>query len=271
MRSNLCHDGKKAKLYASVREPAFLTDPAHRVKVMVKGIFAKVAKNKNVNMNTIKNVDAMMIKKYTSCYVMQNRTGDFKRFVANAVASVEHLFNEHSFCDAAWCWNKEISEKSKERMEIRMKKMKILPNNETRNTNSDESDRDCDSDVVYRDIETAAVLGLCSLATPTITVEDEIDRISETDDDDSSYATADEDDSCSSDDEYDDVDAGACEVVEDILEENKVTSTLEDYDDGQLVLTVADMKLWKTKEKALAERYKSGYYRCKVKYAEVYE
>ena len=152
-----------------------------------------------------------------------------------------------------------------------MKKKKFLPNNGTRNTNSDESDRDCDSDVVYRDIETAAVLGLCSLATPTITIEDEIDRISETDEDDSSYATADEDDSFSSDDEYDDVDTGACEVVEDILEENKVTSTLEDYDDRQLVFSEADMELWKTKEKALAERYKSGYYRCKVKHAEVYE
>ena len=39
MRSNLCHNDKKAKLNVSVPEPAFLADPGHRVKVMVKGIF----------------------------------------------------------------------------------------------------------------------------------------------------------------------------------------------------------------------------------------
>ena len=83
----------------------------------MKPIFTKAS-----NLNTIKNDDAMRIKKYTSCYIIQNRTKDIGRFVHNAVALIEHLLNEHSFCDASWCCNKEISEKSKEIMEIRMKK-----------------------------------------------------------------------------------------------------------------------------------------------------
>ena len=53
----------------------------------------------------------MRIKKHTSCYIMQNREGEFKKFVKNALAPLEHVFNNHAFCDAAWCWSKEMAEK----------------------------------------------------------------------------------------------------------------------------------------------------------------
>ena len=56
----------------------------------------------------------MCIKKYTSFYIMQNRQGDFKKFVENARAPIEHLFYEHAYCDASWCWAKDIEQKKNE-------------------------------------------------------------------------------------------------------------------------------------------------------------
>jgi hypothetical protein len=61
MRAVLSHHDKKGKLAHDVPPPKFLADPGHRVKVMVKAIFAKVSKTKAIN--RIKNIDAMRIKK----------------------------------------------------------------------------------------------------------------------------------------------------------------------------------------------------------------
>jgi hypothetical protein len=61
------------------------------------------------------------------------------------------------------------------------------------------------------------------------------------------------------------------ESINEINTQNRICSTIEDYDDGELVFSEADMKLWKKKEKALMQRYEKGYYRCKHKHAEVYE
>ena len=64
---------------------------------MVRNIFAKAVKSKNPQ--KIKTIDALRIKKYTSLYIHQNRSVDFKQFVSNAMAPVVHLFNDHSFCN----------------------------------------------------------------------------------------------------------------------------------------------------------------------------
>ena len=32
-------------------------------------------------------------------------------FIANARDPIEHLFNDHTWCDSAWCWAKEVSDK----------------------------------------------------------------------------------------------------------------------------------------------------------------
>ena len=51
----------------------------------------------------LKMIDAMRMKKYIGCYITQNRQG-------NAIAPVEHLFDEHSFYDSSWCYSIEIEE-----------------------------------------------------------------------------------------------------------------------------------------------------------------
>ena len=57
-----------------------------------------------------KNVDTTRIKRYTSYYIRQNRTGPLLDFVANTKAPIEHLFNNHTCCDSSWCWSKELQE-----------------------------------------------------------------------------------------------------------------------------------------------------------------
>ena len=108
IRANIKHTYQKAKLPIDVPAPRFLSDPNHRIKVMIKPIFARATKTRDNK--RIKMIDALRIKKYTSLYVFQNRTGSFDKFVNNALAPVEHLFNEHSFCDSAWCWSRELEE-----------------------------------------------------------------------------------------------------------------------------------------------------------------
>ena len=124
MRSNIKHKGDKAKLPIDVPEPTFLADPTHRIKVMVRKIFGKAVKSKDPQ--KIKTIDALRLKKYTSLYIHQNRTGDFKDFVSNAMVPVEHLFNEHSFCNPEWCYSKAIEQKVDE--VIVFKKTKMVSN-----------------------------------------------------------------------------------------------------------------------------------------------
>ena len=119
-RSLLSHNHKKGKLRRDVPAITFLADPGHRLKVMLKPIFGKVTNAKGKI--GIRKVDAMRIKKYTAFYIMQNREGDFNYFLKNARAPIEHLFNEHAFCDASWCWAKDmqkrVDEVVRKRLEI---------------------------------------------------------------------------------------------------------------------------------------------------------
>ena len=60
MRSNIKYTGGKAKLPVHIPELRFLADPTHRIKVMVRNIFAKAVKSKNAQ--KIKTIDALRIK-----------------------------------------------------------------------------------------------------------------------------------------------------------------------------------------------------------------
>ena len=74
---------------------------------MSRPIFNLVQGTKNPD--EIKMIDALRLKTYISCYILQNRNGDFDKFVANAKAPVEHLFDNHEFCDESWCYAKELT------------------------------------------------------------------------------------------------------------------------------------------------------------------
>ena len=73
--SLLEHEGK---LKEGVPEPTFLADPSHRVKVMLKPIFAMVTSTKNPD--EVKHVEALRLRKYTSCYITRHRIDNFTSF-----------------------------------------------------------------------------------------------------------------------------------------------------------------------------------------------
>ena len=108
MRAHLKNISNGGKLPYIINEPQFLADPSHRVKVMCKPLFAMVTESKDPD--KCKRVDAIRIKRYTSYYIRQNRTKPLSEFVANAKAPIEHLFNDHTWCDSSWCWSKQLIE-----------------------------------------------------------------------------------------------------------------------------------------------------------------
>ena len=109
LRANCANENKGGKLPNNIKQPHFLADPSHRIKVMAKPIFAMVTNNKD--QSKLKMIDALRIKKYIGCYILQNRNKDFNTFVRNASAPIEHMFNNHAFCDSSWCPSKEMNEK----------------------------------------------------------------------------------------------------------------------------------------------------------------
>ena len=75
---------------------------------MCKPVFAMISKTKYPD--KCKTVNTTRIKRYTSYYIHQNCTKPLLDFVANAKAPIEHLLNDHSWCDSSWCWSKKIED-----------------------------------------------------------------------------------------------------------------------------------------------------------------
>jgi len=69
---------------------------------MLKPIFAMISNTKDPD--KYKTVNATRINRYTAYYIRQNRGRPLLEFVANAQAPIEHLFNNHTWCNSAWCW-----------------------------------------------------------------------------------------------------------------------------------------------------------------------
>ena len=57
-------------------------------------------------------LDALHLKKYYVYFMKENRTKPLEWLVENAMASLNHLFDAHSFCSESWCLKKRISTKS---------------------------------------------------------------------------------------------------------------------------------------------------------------
>jgi len=95
--TNVQHGGK---LPDEIPQPEFLTDPSHRVKVMVKPIF-KMASNVK-DPDRCNKINPLRLRKYTGCYIAQHRHLPLDGFLRNAKAPVEHLFNDHQWCGTSW-------------------------------------------------------------------------------------------------------------------------------------------------------------------------
>ena len=96
----------KGLLPEHIPEPSFLVDPSHRTKVVAKAIFALVHLPKSQSKCT--NIDALRIKKYHGYMLKQSRNLTLEEITNNCKAVIEHLFDNHEYCDVAWCKPKRI-------------------------------------------------------------------------------------------------------------------------------------------------------------------
>ena len=63
-----------------------------------------------------KKIDFLRVKKYTSCYIYQNRNAPLEDLIKRARAPIEHLFNVHEWCDPEWCWAKSLGDDQEKMM-----------------------------------------------------------------------------------------------------------------------------------------------------------
>ena len=91
IRAHLTHDDK-GKISLHIPIPTFLADHSHCIKVISTPIF-KLKKGDTINQRECKKIDALRIKKYTGCYIYQNRNLPLVEMAKKSKAPVEHLFN----------------------------------------------------------------------------------------------------------------------------------------------------------------------------------
>ena len=90
MRSHLRNVENDGKLPIDIPEPIFLADPSHRIKTMCTPIYKMITSTKDPK--KCKKIDFLRVKKYTSCYIYQNRNAPLEDLVKRARAPIEHLF-----------------------------------------------------------------------------------------------------------------------------------------------------------------------------------
>ena len=82
-------------------EPTFLADPTHRVKVFANWVY-KLATAK-MSISKVKKSHAERLKKYWGSFIKQTRWTNLDNMREASKAPLEHLFNNHVFCEEKWC------------------------------------------------------------------------------------------------------------------------------------------------------------------------
>ena len=104
MRSLLRHatmNHRKGALPLELPEPEWLADPTHRTKVMAKPFFALASLGKSESMCT--KVDATRIKQWWGYMIKYYRSYPLEVVRKAAKSVLEHLFDNHEYCDVKWC------------------------------------------------------------------------------------------------------------------------------------------------------------------------
>ena len=55
---------------------------------------------------SVKKIDFLRVKKYTSCYIYQHKNAPIDNLVKWTRVPIEYMFNVHKWCDTEWCWSK---------------------------------------------------------------------------------------------------------------------------------------------------------------------
>ena len=108
MRALLKHpkNHKRGKLNPEIPEPTWLADPSHRTKVVAKYIFALATLPKSKS--TCTKIDAIRVKKYFGYMLKTNRDRTIPEIKIASLAVIEHLFDNHQYCNSRWYRPKRI-------------------------------------------------------------------------------------------------------------------------------------------------------------------
>ena len=91
----------KGKLPAHIPRPRFLADPSHRTRVVARAIFALVSSRKGDN--ECKLADAYRYKQYFGYMLKDSWHLSLEEFEKRFHGVLEHIFNNHIYCDEKWC------------------------------------------------------------------------------------------------------------------------------------------------------------------------
>jgi hypothetical protein len=81
----------------------YTTDVNHRVKVMLKGVFALKTTSKKVPPGKLALAECHRLKKYAGLFFKKNKLLPFDEFKRRAPCMYLHHFGDHSCCDIEWC------------------------------------------------------------------------------------------------------------------------------------------------------------------------
>ena len=280
LRKHCRAEEEGGKLRAGVPTPRFLADPGHRIKVIGKALFGLVTKTKTID--EVRTIDVLRLKKYFSLYISQNKNKGFKQFKKNINAPVEHLFDNHCFCDSSWCWAKSVDDfmhenivqtvNSQSTNNELVQQNDIVTGANTLNTNiiSQEDDMSLaigpiKGNLMELDVEGEWVDAL-NLHN-TLNNEGRLDSENKGDDSegDSSVEIDDDDD-----DDLSVEDAAENLYVEEMNYESAICENLNNYGIEQTIFTHGELEEMKQKEQALMERKERGYYRSKTTHYNAY-
>ena len=276
LRSHCKTSGEGGKLAETTPTPRFLTDPGHRIKVIGKALFGLVTKTKNID--EVRTVDVLRLKKYFSFYISQNKHKSFDEFKRNIRSPIEHLFGDHTYCDSSWCWAKDYDDFVHKSIIDKMEKHSNQTNNdEITVTNNIRESMSVAGDSTYDAVGSAMVdeakdddyaEDIDLQWAEALNVDAMIDTTDWMDSDDGSKdewspdtVRSDEESSVDDDDEV----VGSIDdlVMEELKYEAAICEDLENYGIEQTVFNESELNDIRRKERILMERGDKGYYRCK--------
>ena len=91
----------KGRLPPHIQEPTWFVDPSHRTRVVARAVF-HLARMKLAD-SRILGIDAKRFKRYFGYMLKQAQNLTLEEFINRSKACLEHLFNNHQYCDPKWC------------------------------------------------------------------------------------------------------------------------------------------------------------------------
>ena len=279
MRAHLTHklvgDGK-GKLPDHILTPIFLADPSHQIKVMSSPFF-KLAQGETKDPQRCKKIDAMRLKKYIGCWIYQNNHLPIDEFMAKSKAPVEHLFNCHEWCDAEWCWAKQLDEKQVELTNRNMKEMHDVLNYDSDSNSSSSSwetvsSHDSNDSIPTLVDRSGKKINVIDTLPSDINTNEKMSKSMVSPDEesegmDATWVPIDDVDQSEDDTDsegYDGLDADELKECSFFAKYN------ETYDCDEMMFTVDDLEEMKTRERVMMERTERGYYRSKTDHEQLY-